>query len=106
MTNVKLELTLTNENLGTALEEAESRIIEAALVLNQFNTSRATRALGLSRGSVTAKLKQYFGDKYVSSAGKPRVIVTTFPVLTDVKVAGGGGGGKTSKPFSNMQVFE
>lgn len=47
------------------MREVERTVIEEALKQNQYNTSKTSRVLGISRGTMTAKLKQYFNNQYV-----------------------------------------
>ncbi len=49
----------------TALAALEASYIEFALGQNKYNQSRTAKALGISRGGLRIKLKQYFDDKYV-----------------------------------------
>lgn len=60
--------TLGNENNAnlyqTVLEQAEESLFDVIMPHFHGNQVRAANALGLSRGTLRKKLKQYFGDKY------------------------------------------
>lgn len=58
-------LNINVSNLGTALKDAEKQILEAAMVQNKFNQSKAAKSVGLSRGAFRYKLKEYFPNKYI-----------------------------------------
>ncbi|MBS0357937.1 MAG: Fis family transcriptional regulator [Proteobacteria bacterium] len=47
------------------LEEVESALYEAIMKFVRGNQSRAARLLGVSRGTLRTKLKQYFGTTHV-----------------------------------------
>lgn len=59
--SLKIEAT---EKLSTLLEKAEKHVIKLAMKRCKGNQSVAALALGISRGTLRTKLKQYFGDKY------------------------------------------
>lgn len=61
--DLSLKITGT-EALSTLLNKAEKHVIELAMHRCKNNQSVAAKALGLSRGTLRTKLKQYFGDKY------------------------------------------
>lgn len=46
------------------LAKAEAEILEKTLVSMQHNKSQTAEALGISRGSLHMKLREYFGNKY------------------------------------------
>jgi DNA-binding protein Fis len=47
------------------LRQLEAEYIEHVYELARYNQSKAALMLGLSRGNLRHKLKQYFGDKYL-----------------------------------------
>ncbi len=47
------------------LATLESEYIEHVFKLAKYNQSKAAKMLGLSRGCLRMKLKQYFGDHYL-----------------------------------------
>lgn len=49
------------------LEEIEMPLFKAVMEHCKYNQSRAAAMLGISRGTLRTKLKQYFDDKYVGS---------------------------------------
>jgi DNA-binding protein Fis len=44
----------------------EKRYIEHVYKLSRYNQSKASKMLGISRGALRYKLKEYFGDKYIN----------------------------------------
>lgn len=52
---------------GISLKELEAKHIEYTLQLMRYNKSRTAKILGISRGCLQMKLKQYFGEEYVKS---------------------------------------
>ncbi len=52
-------------DISKALNALEGAYIEFALGQNKYNQSKTAKALGISRGGLRIKLKQYFDDKYV-----------------------------------------
>lgn len=49
------------------LEEIETPLLRAVMEHCKYNQSRAADILGISRGTLRTKLRQYFDDKYVGS---------------------------------------
>lgn len=49
------------------LEEVETPLFKAVMDHCKYNQSRAAVLLGISRGTLRTKLRQYFDDKYVGS---------------------------------------
>jgi len=49
------------------LEEIEIPLLKAVMEYCKYNQSRAAIMLGISRGTLRTKLRQYFDDKYVGS---------------------------------------
>lgn len=49
------------------LEEVEAPLFRAVMEHCKYNQSRAALMLGISRGTLRTKLRQYFDDKYVGS---------------------------------------
>ena len=49
------------------IEEMEMPLYKAAIEHCRYNQCRAAILLGVSRGTLRAKLKYYFGDQYVGS---------------------------------------
>ena len=47
------------------LKYLEKTYLEHIFIKNKYNQSATASALGISRGTLRTKLKQYFGDKYV-----------------------------------------
>jgi DNA-binding protein Fis len=63
-TRFEIEL-VEGHNVGEGLKQLESAYIEFVHKLSRFNQSRTARSLGISRGCLRAKLKEYFGEKYI-----------------------------------------
>lgn len=61
--DVSLKIDAT-EKLSTLLAKAEKHVIRLAMKRCKGNQSIAALALGISRGTLRTKLKEYFGDKY------------------------------------------
>lgn len=51
----------------TALQRMEAPLLAQAIETCRYNQVKAAKLLGISRGSLRYKLKEYFGDKYVGS---------------------------------------
>lgn len=49
------------------LEEVEMPLFRAVMEHCKYNQSRAALMLGISRGTLRTKLRQYFDDKYVGT---------------------------------------
>lgn len=49
------------------LEEIETPLFRAVMEHCKYNQSRAANMLGVSRGTLRTKLRQYFDDKYVGT---------------------------------------
>lgn len=49
------------------LEEIEIPLFRATMEHARYNQSRAARLLGISRGTLRTKLKQYFDDEFIGS---------------------------------------
>ena len=49
------------------LEEVETPLFRAVMEHCKYNQSRAATMLGVSRGTLRTKLRNYFDDKYVGS---------------------------------------
>lgn len=47
------------------MEQIEPPLFQTVIESSKYNQSRAAKTLGLSRGTFRAKLRRYFGDKYV-----------------------------------------
>ena len=47
------------------LKTLEAQYIEHIYATSRYNQSRAARNLGISRGSLRMKLKEYFGNQYI-----------------------------------------
>lgn len=47
------------------LEEVESALYEAVMKFTNGNQSRAAKLMGVSRGTLRTKLKQYFGTTHI-----------------------------------------
>ena len=47
------------------LEEIEIPLFEAVMMHCKYNQCKAAEILGISRGTLRIKLRQYFDDKYV-----------------------------------------
>lgn len=61
-------VTLTLENghdTRTGLAHLEKEYIHHVFMLSKFNQSKAAESLGISRGCLRMKLKEYFGDRYL-----------------------------------------
>lgn len=63
--------TLGDENIhhlhDLLLEQVEPPLLEMVMKKVNYNQSKAAKLLGLSRGTLRKKLKQYFGNKYCHS---------------------------------------
>ncbi len=58
----------TNLNLyDKVLAITEAPLLRTVMELTRYNQSRAARVLGVSRGTLRTKLKQYFGDEFIGS---------------------------------------
>lgn len=55
----------TTDDFSTSLKKAEATIYELALQESRYNQSKAAKSLGVSRGTLRTKVKQYFGTKYI-----------------------------------------
>ena len=51
------------------IEELEKVLFENFLQANRYNVAKTARELGISRGMLQTKLKEYFGDKYIGTRG-------------------------------------
>lgn len=49
------------------IEEIEIPLFKAVIEYTRYNQSKAAIMLGISRGTLRAKLRKYFDDKYVGS---------------------------------------
>lgn len=49
------------------LEEVEVPLFKAVIEYTRYNQSKAAIMLGVSRGTLRAKLRKYFDDKYIGS---------------------------------------
>jgi DNA-binding protein Fis len=49
------------------LEEVETPLFRAVMEHCKYNQSRASKILGISRGTLRTKLREYFDDKYVGT---------------------------------------
>lgn len=49
------------------IEEVEVPLFKAVIEYTRYNQSKAAIMLGISRGTLRAKLRKYFDDKYVGS---------------------------------------
>ncbi len=49
------------------MEEIETPLFKAVMEHCKYNQSRAALMLGISRGTLRTKLRQYFDDKYVGA---------------------------------------
>ncbi len=54
-----------DHDTSRGLAYLEKEYIQHVFKLAKYNQSKATRMLGISRGTLRSKLKQYFGDKYL-----------------------------------------
>jgi DNA-binding protein Fis len=52
------------------LEQVEPPLLEATMEKAKYNQVRAAKILGVSRGTLRKKLKQYFDDKYCGTRGE------------------------------------
>ncbi len=52
-------------DMQKGLKTLESEYIEHVFKLAKYNQSKAAKMLGLSRGCLRMKLKEYFNDKYL-----------------------------------------
>jgi len=62
MINTESDSIATNYRIAKV--EFEKSWIEKTMVTCKYNQSRAAIRLGMSRGSLRTKLKEYFGSKY------------------------------------------
>ena len=59
-----------NKNLNLhqlITEEIEAPLYRTVMELTRYNQSRAARVLGVSRGTLRTKLKQYFDDEFIGT---------------------------------------
>lgn len=64
--NTKFSITLDDgHNTTKGLAELEARYIEHVYKISKYNQVRTAKNLGISRGCLRMKLKQYFGDQYL-----------------------------------------
>lgn len=64
--NGKFEIELEEgHDLAKGLQNLEAAYIEFVHKLAKYNQSRTARWLGISRGTLRTKLKEYFGDAYL-----------------------------------------
>lgn len=55
----------TSSNQNKVLKEVEAALYESVMKYMRGNQSRAARFLGVSRGTLRTKLKEYFGTTHV-----------------------------------------
>lgn len=60
-----LNVTALPRNLAEGFKQVKADYIEYALQECRYNQSETARRLGISRGNLRSKLKEYFGDKYI-----------------------------------------
>lgn len=48
-------------------EEFEQQWLQGTMEKHRWNQSKTAIALGMSRGTLRTKLKQYFGNKYIGT---------------------------------------
>lgn len=49
------------------LEEIEAPLFRTVMEMTRYNQSRASRVLGVSRGTLRTKLKHYFDDEFIGT---------------------------------------
>ena len=49
------------------VEEVEAPLFRTVMELTRYNQSKAARVLGVSRGTLRAKLKRYFDDEFIGT---------------------------------------
>lgn len=49
------------------VQQVEAPLIRTVMELMRYNQSKAARALGMSRGTLRTKLKEYFGDEFIGT---------------------------------------
>lgn len=49
------------------LEEIEAPLFRTVMEQTRYNQSKAAKVLGLSRGTLRTKLKQYFDDEFIGT---------------------------------------
>ena len=49
------------------VEEVEAPLFRTVMELTRYNQSKAARVLGVSRGTLRTKLKQYFDDEFIGT---------------------------------------
>ena len=52
-------------NYDIIMKRVEADLLEFAMMQTQYNQSKAAKSLGISRGSLRSKLKEYFGNQYI-----------------------------------------
>ena len=58
----------TNNNLyQLVIEEVEKTLFRTVMELNRYNQSKTARILGVSRGNLRTKLKNYYENKFIGS---------------------------------------
>lgn len=55
-----------DHNFSEGLKKLEAAYIEHVYALSRYNQVKAAGNLGISRGCLRMKLKQYFGSKYIA----------------------------------------
>lgn len=58
----------SNINLYQVIvEEIEAPLLRTVMEMTRYNQSRAARVLGISRGTLRAKLERHFGDEFIGT---------------------------------------
>lgn len=55
---------------GKLLERVEYALYKQVMEHCRYNQSRAAKLLGISRGTLRAKLKEHYGNKYAGTRGE------------------------------------
>ncbi len=59
-----IELSINNVTIKDALKIAERDIYQQAIVACRYNQSKTARLLGVSRGTIRKKLKEYMPEVF------------------------------------------
>ena len=55
------------ELYDVVMQSIEAPLFRTVMEMTRYNQSQAARVLGVSRGTLRTKLKQYFGDEFIGT---------------------------------------